>query len=276
MYLQIEALPEKIDETIIALKIRVDNKDYRRDIRNFIWNELKENLDKETNIQKPKRFGSGKTMTVAEIRNFKTKRELFNAIKEANSMHRYLEGKINFPSFASGSDYLIGEDMLLINGVVPDKKMGSEIILITCKREDEDKLKEFIKNEDGIVFVFEDEPSMDQFRRLFQDSKFLSYISGIENFIDKKEVLTFLNESTLIKVAKEIGKYVEEHIWVLKDEKDEIEIEGFHVISPTHLDEDKIDQMAILIYEEKIKNNEVEFISFDEIKKSLKMSPKKE
>ena len=152
------------------------------------------------------------------------------------------------------SDIWIGEDMLLINGVVPNEKMGAQIILITCKREDEDKLKEFIRNEDGIVFVFEDEPSMDHFRRLFQESKFyindnfhltdlqhigqsnadrikfLSYISGIENFTGKKEVLTFLHESTLLENAKEIAKYADEHIWILKDEEDEVSIEGFYVI----------------------------------------------
>lgn len=35
--------------------------------------------------------------------------------------------------------------------------------------------------------------------------------------------------------------------------------------------EDEIDLKAILAYEERLKNNEVEYISFDEVKKRLKM-----
>lgn len=35
--------------------------------------------------------------------------------------------------------------------------------------------------------------------------------------------------------------------------------------------EDEIDLKAILAYEERLKNNEVEYISFDEVKKRLEM-----
>ncbi len=148
----------------------------------------------------------------------------------------------------------VGDDMLLINGKVPKEKMEASIILITCDRGEEARLKEFIRNEDGIVFVFEDEPSMDQFRRLFQASKnyldegfnladlqyigqskenrikFLKYISGIENYTDKKEVLSFMNESNLSEVIEKINNHDAEHIWVLKDKEDKVDIEGFYII----------------------------------------------
>lgn len=256
LYLQVEALPGNIDATTISLKIRVDNKDYRRDIRNYVWNELEKGLDKETNFQKPKRFGNGRTMTVAEIRNFKTRGEFFNVIKEAHSKHRYLEHKIAYPyfDFDIEPEPTIGDDMLLINGKVPEEKIGASIILITCSREEEKKLEEFIRNEDGVVFVFEDEPSMDHFRRLFQGSKyyldegfnladlqhigqskenrikFLKYISGIENYIVKKEILSFMNESNLSEIIKKIDNGDTEHIWVLKDKEDKVDIEGFYII----------------------------------------------
>lgn len=259
LYLQVEALPGNIDATIIALKIRVDNKDYRRDIRNHVWNELEKSLDKEINFQKPKRFGNGRTMTVAEIRNFKTRGELFNLVKEAFNKHRYLKDKVYKTSnpyfdFDIDPEPTLGDDMILINGVVPKEKIGASIILITSSREEEKKLEEFIRNEDGMVFVFEDEPSMDQFRRLFQASKnyldegfnladlqyigqskenrikFLKYISGIENYTDKKEVLSFMNESNLSEVIEKINNHDAEHIWVLKDKEDKVDIEGFYII----------------------------------------------
>jgi hypothetical protein len=146
-----------------------------------------------------------------------------------------------------------GVDMILINGKVPDREICSFIILITCGLEDEAKLKEFIKKENGIIFVFEDEPSMDHFRRLFQGSinyldetfsltdlqyigqskenkiKFLKYISGIESFIDKRYSFSFLNESTYINTLKRMKNMKGDHIWILKDEEDEVEIEGFYI-----------------------------------------------
>ena len=144
--------------------------------------------------------------------------------------------------------------MLLINGKVPEEKIGASIILITSSREEEKKLEEFIRNEDGMVFVFEDEPSMNQFRRLLQGSKhyldvgfnladlqnigqskenrikFLKYISGIENYTDKKEILSFMNESKLSAIMKKIDNGDTEHIWVLKDKEDKVDIEGFYII----------------------------------------------
>lgn len=256
LYLQVEAVPGNINTTSIALKIWVDDKNYRRDIRNHVWKELEESLDKKSNFQKPKRFGNGKTMTVAEIRNFRTRKELFNVIKEAYNKHRHLKHKIAYPyfNFDVNPEPTIGDDMLLINGKVPEEKIGASIILITCSREEKDKLEEFIRNEDGMVFVFEDEPSMDHFRRLFQAAKYyldegfnladlqylgqskennikyLKYILGIENFIDKEEVLSFLNESKLIEVHKQMETYNVENIWILKDQEDNIDIEGFYII----------------------------------------------
>ena len=49
-----------------------------------------------------------------------------------------------------------GSDMILVNGRIPEEKIGASIILITCSRKEEGKLGEFIKREDGMVFVFED------------------------------------------------------------------------------------------------------------------------
>lgn len=147
-----------------------------------------------------------------------------------------------------------GSDMILVNGRIPEEKIGASIILITCSRKEEGKLGEFIKREDGMVFVFEDEPSMDHFRRLFQVAKryldegfnladlqyigqskenrikYLKYISGIENFSDKKEVLSFLNESKLTELLKQMETNNVENIWILKDQEDNTDIEGFYII----------------------------------------------
>lgn len=143
----------------------------------------------------------------------------------------------------------LGEDMILINGKVPGFEIGASIILIASR--DEEKLKEFIKKEEGMVFVFVDEPSMDNFRRLFTGSKhyldsgfnladlqhvgqsreneikFVKYISGLEKFLDKKQSFSFLNESSYINVLKKMEAMEGEHIWLLKDEEDREEIEGF-------------------------------------------------
>ncbi|NLK43673.1 MAG: hypothetical protein GX300_04685 [Tissierellia bacterium] len=156
--------------------------------------------------------------------------------------------------FDMESEPTIVDDILLINGKVPKEKMGASIILITCDKREEGSLKEFIRNEDGTVFVFADEPSMDHFRRLIQGSKyylnegfnfvdlqyigqskvnrvkFLKYISGIENYANKKEVLSFMNESNLIEIIKKIDNDDTEHIWVLKDKEDKVDIEGFYII----------------------------------------------
>lgn len=155
--------------------------------------------------------------------------------------------------FDHDEEVTLGDDMILINGKVPNFEINSSIILIACGLEDEAELKEFIIKESGMVFVFEDEPSMDHFRRLFQGSKnyldecfnltdlqyigqsrenkikYLKYISGIENFIDKKYSFSFLNESTYINTLKRMKNMEGDHIWILKDEEDEVEIEGFYI-----------------------------------------------
>lgn len=156
--------------------------------------------------------------------------------------------------FDYDEEVTLGDDMILINGKVPNFEIDSSIILITCGKEDEDKLNDFIEKENGMVFVFIDEPSMDHFRRLFQGSrnylnegfnltdvqyigqskenkiKYLKYISGIENFKDKEHSFSFLNESTYIDTLKGMKEMEGEHIWILKDEEDELEIEGFYIV----------------------------------------------
>lgn len=215
-------------------------------------------IEDDASIKRPRRFGKGRTMTYAEIKGFKTKTELYDAIREADTKHRKLGLSLSFfkdPHFDFDVELpVIGEDMILINGKVPDNVIGSSIILITCGKEYEDKLKEFIKREQGMIFVFEDEPSMDHFRMLIRGSnnyldenlsladlkhigqskekeiKYLKYVSGIENFIDKKRSFFFLNESTNIDILKKMRGIEGEHIYIMKDEEDEVEIEGFYIV----------------------------------------------
>ncbi len=254
-YLQIEAIPGNIENSIIAFKVEVEDEAYRSQIRNHLWEKLENMIGDDSIIKRPKRFGKGRTMTYGEIKDFKTKAELYDAIREAETNHRKLG--IHFKDFYFDFDVeppVLGEDMILINVKVPDNEIGNSIILITCGKEDEDKLKEFIKREKGMIFVFEDELSMEHFRRLFLGSKFyldegfnladlqyigqskennikyLKYILGIESFIDKEKVLSFLNESKLIEVLKQMETYNVENIWVLKDQEDNIDIEGFYII----------------------------------------------
>lgn len=127
------------------------------------------------------------------------------------------------------------------------------MILITCPRVEEEKLKEFIRREDSIVFVFEDESSMDHIRRLFLGSqryldsgfyltdieyigkstsdkiKYLKYISGVESFMGREYSFSFLNESSHIDILKKLKDIEGDHIWILKDEEGKLEIEGFYV-----------------------------------------------
>ena len=96
--------------------------------------------------------------------------------------------------FDMESEPTIVDDILLINGKVPKEKMGASIILITCDKREEGSLKEFIRNEDGTVFVFADEPSMDHFRRLIQGSKY--YLNEGFNFVD----LQYIGQSKVNRV----------------------------------------------------------------------------
>lgn len=127
LYLQVEAVPKTINDTIIALKIRVEDKEYRRDIRNHVWKELEKSLDEKSKFVRPKRFGNGRTMTIAEIRDFSTKGDLYNVIKEAYSKHNYLTNEVykvsNF-NFDVNLAPTIADDIILINSKVPDIKVG--------------------------------------------------------------------------------------------------------------------------------------------------------
>lgn len=257
-YLQIEVTPGDIENSIIAFKVKVEDEAYRSQIRNHLWEKIENMIEDDSIIKRPKRFGKGRTMTYAEIKDFKTKAELYDAIREAETNHRKLGIRLSFfksPHFDFDVELpVLGEDMILINGKVPDDEIGSSIILITCGKEDEDKLKEFIKREEGMVFVFEDEPSMDHFRRLFSGSKFyldrgfnladleyigrsteenikfLKYISGMDNFLDKESSFSFANESSLFAISKQMEGIKGQHIWIMKDEEDREDIEGFYIV----------------------------------------------
>lgn len=257
-YLQIEAIPGNIENSIIAFKVEVEDEAYRSKIRNYLWEKLENMIEDDSIIKRPKRFGKGRTMTYAEIKGFKTKAELYYSIRQAEANRRKLGiGLSSFKDTQFNLDIeppVLREDIILINGKVPDNEIGSSIILITCGKEDEDKLKEFIKREKGMIFIFEDEASMDHFRRLFLGSKFyldegfnladlqyigqskennikyLKYIIGFENFMGKERALSFLNESKLIEMLKQMENYNIESFWVLKDQEDNIDIEGFYII----------------------------------------------
>lgn len=79
VYLQIEQ-SEKV-----AVKVRVEDPNYQSEIRNYLWNLVKDKKSSKSNVSKPS-FGKGIHMTFAEIRGYDTIAELNNAIKEAENV----------------------------------------------------------------------------------------------------------------------------------------------------------------------------------------------
>lgn len=83
-YIQIE------DNERIAFKVEVEGEKYKSEIRNFLWDTV-ESLDLAEEIKRPARFGYGKTMTFAEIKDYSTKNELYKMINLAEKAKRCLD-----------------------------------------------------------------------------------------------------------------------------------------------------------------------------------------
>lgn len=81
IYLQIEGFNRNRLKDKIAFKVRVDDKTYRSEIRNYLYNKLINIVEEGSLIDKPKRFGHGLTMTYAEINKFETKEDLYHALE---------------------------------------------------------------------------------------------------------------------------------------------------------------------------------------------------
>lgn len=90
IYLQVEAQTRDRINDKIAFKVRVQDKNYRSEIRNYLWSNLNEKVDETSLIEKPKRFGSGLTMTFAEINKLETKKDLYRALELAVNAHEQL------------------------------------------------------------------------------------------------------------------------------------------------------------------------------------------
>lgn len=80
-YIQVEGHTRDRTKDKIAFKVKVEDKSYRSEIRNYLWNNLKNKIDEISLVQKPKRFGHGLTMTYAEINKFQTKKELSDILE---------------------------------------------------------------------------------------------------------------------------------------------------------------------------------------------------
>ncbi|KHS58558.1 MULTISPECIES: PD-(D/E)XK nuclease family protein [Terrisporobacter] len=94
LYLQIESNPNNEDnnKVRIAFKLKCGHKDYRSDIRWYVYNCLKD-IGNER-IKKPK-FGNGLYMTFAEIRDINTREELDDMIKLAEEVLEELVLKVS-------------------------------------------------------------------------------------------------------------------------------------------------------------------------------------
>lgn len=90
IYLQVEGSSNNHLTDKIAFKVEVANEQYQSEVRNKLWDYLKNLLDEDSFIGKPERFGKGLTMTYAEIKNFETKDELNYAIDLAVKMQEQL------------------------------------------------------------------------------------------------------------------------------------------------------------------------------------------
>lgn len=83
VYLQIEGNNREQSMDKIAFKVNVQDKNYRSTIRNYLYGCINILLEENSLIGKPKVFGSGLTMTYAEIKQFETKNDLYYSIKLA-------------------------------------------------------------------------------------------------------------------------------------------------------------------------------------------------
>lgn len=83
IYLQVEGYNRDRANDKIAFKVKMKSKSYRSEIRNHLYNILKNTVKEVSLIEKPKRFGNGLTMTYAEINKFETKKNFYHALELA-------------------------------------------------------------------------------------------------------------------------------------------------------------------------------------------------
>ena len=88
----------QIEETRIAFKVEVENKEYQSEIRNHVWSNLKDIID-EIDMKKYKAiktsFSQGTWMTIAEINDLTTEQDIRNAMKAAEDLHLRLKDILN-------------------------------------------------------------------------------------------------------------------------------------------------------------------------------------
>lgn len=245
------------DRNKIAFKLRVEEKEYRSEIRNYLWNILKD-LSISEEIIRPKRFGNGKTMTFAEIRGYKTKYQLYKGIDLGEKGKNHLDCELirlgdkcddNFDFYAELLYFL--DDIFIIDGVLPEEKVDNNIILIVNIIEED--LRKFLReSQSNNIYIFSDEKSLYEFRDCLLRSKcflefgfnmsdinnlssskdhsikILSYFYGTENLDKTKLQMFFINEDN--GDVNMIKNYISDKFsYVLRDDILDRDIDGFNI-----------------------------------------------
>lgn len=91
----------QIEENRVAFKVEVSNKEYQSEIRNYVWSNLDVVLNGNeyySNKISRTRFKKGKWMTIAEIKDLKTKDDIIISMRlaeEVNNILKHYIDKIN-------------------------------------------------------------------------------------------------------------------------------------------------------------------------------------
>ena len=92
LYLQIEANPNNDKEKVrIAFKLKCEDTNYRKDIRSYVYNHLK---DMEIHEIEKTNFRNGLYMTIAEIKSIQTREKLYEMICLAEDTLKILVAKL--------------------------------------------------------------------------------------------------------------------------------------------------------------------------------------
>lgn len=255
IYLQMEHYPTtKINR--IAFKVEVIEADYQSEIRNYIWDNLRLIIDGYEKIRKVN-FRKGRSMTFAEVADYPTKDELYNSIKLVEDVNRKLKMTLLrkmsgiFHSFNKVDSFYYCEDILVIDGIIPDEKIEKNLVLMANLQKNQ--IISFLKfNNVSKVFVFVDRQSLDKFKYSLLESKehldegfnahelntfysskageikILKYVSGIEKIKQIKDVICFINKNHINTLKEQLpndGFYP----YIIRDMEKSKGIEGYYI-----------------------------------------------
>lgn len=250
IYTQVE------DRGKITFKLIVENKKYRSEVRDFLWNTL-EDLDISKRIKKPRRFANGRTMTFAEVSDYTSKHELYMFINLVEKAKRYLDFELSdfcsknneyFNIYEEPASFL--EHIYVINGSIPKESLYDKLVLVTnIERKDLKKLMNLCKGSD--IYVFSDENSLEEFKNCLKSSegfleagynmvylnpiksehsiiKLLSYFYGSKNLNKNKKQLVFLNY-TEEDFKKTENQPFDNLFYIFRDYISSRDIDGFNI-----------------------------------------------